>query len=251
MCACSCFHWALFVSFHLKHTSDLTWTVPSWNDTTGKLKDLSTLKKSNAFHSDKHICRSAALLREVEKWSPLLPLILCITSCLSPSSLLKISFTVESSLVLGGAMMMHWGTCIWKVTCRVWFSFFFFNIPPVSCNGHFLNMSPCAAALCPSRADTAISASLCWTVGWVCPILLFAQQQKFPLTIYFESSLRPGTAFWLCITSTWVRGKIMFSISMFRFNIGFKGRSTCLPLVCLHNFSGWNWDRTAALDKLL
>lgn len=171
MCACSCFHWALFVSFHLKHTSDLTWAVPSWNDTTGKLKDLSTLKKSNVFHSDKHICRSAALLREVEKWSPLLPLILCITSCLSPSSLLKASFIVESSLVLGGAMMMHWGTCTWKVTCHVWFSFFF-NIPPISCNGHFLNMSPCAAALCPSRADTAISASLCWTVGWVCPVLL-------------------------------------------------------------------------------
>lgn len=129
MCACSCFHWALFVSFHLKHTSDLTWAVPSWNDTTGKLKDLSTLKKSNAFHSDKHIRRSAALLREMEKWSPLLPLILCITSCLSPSSLLKASFTAESSLVLGGAMMMHWGTCIWKVTCRVWFSFFFLISP--------------------------------------------------------------------------------------------------------------------------
>lgn len=203
MWACSCFHWALSLNFHLRHTSDLTWAVPSWNDNAGKLKVLSTLKKSNPFHGDKHICRSAALLREMEKWSPLLFLILCVTSHLSPSELLKIFFTVESSLVLDSAIDDALGYLHLKGDlCHVWSSLkkIKINIPPMSCNDHFWNMC-CSSLSIQSRLNTAISDSLCWTVGWVCPVLLFAEQQRFPLTMYFECFLRLETTFYLCITS--------------------------------------------------
>lgn len=67
MWAFSCFHWVLFVNFLLRHTNDSTWAVPRQNDNAGKLKHFSTLKKSDAFHTDKHIYRSAALLRDMEK----------------------------------------------------------------------------------------------------------------------------------------------------------------------------------------
>lgn len=108
MWACSCFLWVLFVNFHLRHTGDSTWAVPSWNDNAGKLKDFSTLKKSSVFHSDKHICRSAALLREMEKWS-LLPLILCVTSHLS------VTFWIVKDFLHCGIFLSS-GQCHWWCT---------------------------------------------------------------------------------------------------------------------------------------
>lgn len=63
----------------------------------------------------KYIYRSAALLREVERGSPLLPLILCITSCLTlsllPSELLPKGF-LHCGIFISSRLchlMMQWG----------------------------------------------------------------------------------------------------------------------------------------------
>lgn len=134
---------------------------------------------------------------------------------------------------------------------------YIFNIPPISCNGLFLNMSPCAAALCPSRADqTQQSLLACAGLQVEFVHLSSLQNNKSSLLLFL---LKVPSDQELPFTSALLQPeaatKSYFLSPFSGSTLASKGGVLVLPLIGLDHFSGWNCDRTATtllhLDKLL
>lgn len=104
----------VILHFHLRHRRDLTLASPIWNDNTGQLKDLSTLKKDNVFHSDSEThLQECRLVQGGRKWTILLSVsFLCIPS--HPALSLEHSVFLPKGFLHCGVLTSSGLCCCWS-----------------------------------------------------------------------------------------------------------------------------------------